>query len=61
MNSDHAHAIVPRFDDFVVDPFPVRCVRPDQDDCAGSSVHLIRDPSLDGSVTAFLYGFPIII
>ena len=54
----HAHTVVPRCDDFVVDPLAICGTRTDEDDRAGTIPHLVRNPFPDGTVAASLDGFP---
>lgn len=60
-DSDDSHPVVPRLDDLIVDPLPIRRVCPDKNDGAGSAVHLVGDPTLDCIVSATSDRFPIVV
>ena len=61
MDTHHTHAIVPRLDYFVVDPFPSRRICANKNNGAGSAVHLGSDPLSYCCVTVPLYGFPVVV
>ena len=61
MNADHSHPIIPGCDDLVVDPLALGCVGAYQDDRAGASFQLTRNPLLDGVGPALRNGFPVVV
>jgi hypothetical protein len=45
-DANHTKTIVPRLDDFMIDPLPLGCRRADQNNGAGPALHLSCDPLL---------------
>jgi hypothetical protein len=60
-NADHAEPLVPRLDDFVVDPFAICSGTADQNNGARSAIHLPTHPSLDCRIAAVADLLPVVI
>ena len=61
MDTHHALTAIPGLDNFMIDPFPPCRVRAYQNNRAGSSIHLVTNPSLYGFVPTPLHRFPVIV
>ncbi len=61
INADHTHVAIPRFDNFVIDPFSICGLGTDQYDGTGTPLDLIGNPFSDRRLSTPLYGFPVIV